>query len=135
MGKVKSLKSYEKKLREMVTERLGGVFDDFLELPVHTAAQCLQMLDRVQEELMSSGLTSIEFGSSGQQRTVSNPLLVTYKDLQRTMVQHYETLGINYRATPSKITEKTSKGGNVDADPLGQVYQHAIETLNGVSRE
>ena len=49
--------------------------------------------------------------SWGSSHLSNSPLLAHYDKLQRTLLQQYEALGINYRATPSKIKENTKKGG------------------------
>ena len=46
----------------------------------------------------------------------------TYKELQRTIIQHYEALGLNYKATPSKIKEDTKKDVD-EADPMAKYYK------------
>lgn len=116
--KRRSLKYYERQLRLMIEKRIGK-YDEFLDLQVRTAAQCLQMLDRIQDDLMlQKSLVILEVGSQSQTKNVTHPLLVTYRDLQRTMIQHYAALGLNYQATPSKMTESTKKGGDIDNDPM-----------------
>lgn len=83
------------------------------------------MLDRIQEELESGDLLNWETGSQGQQKSVINPLLVTYKDLQRTLLLQFEALGLNYKTTPSKVKEDTKKGVD-ETDPMAQMYQNAM---------
>jgi hypothetical protein len=61
-------------------------------------------------------------GSKDQWKNEVNPLMPTYKELQRTMIQHYEALGLNYRATPSKIKEDTKKGVD-ETDPMAEYYK------------
>ena len=46
-----------------------------------------------------------------QQKLDAHPLLAHYDKLQRTLLQQFEALGLNYKATPSKIKENTKKGG------------------------
>lgn len=111
---------YEKRLRELVAQRLGGEFDEFLALPVKTASQCLSMMDKIHDELSKcDSLMMIELGSQGQAKKAVHPLLTAYKDLQRTMILHYESLGINYKVIPSKLTESTKKGVD-ENDPMAQ---------------
>jgi hypothetical protein len=56
----------------------------------------------------------------------------TYKELQRTMIQHYEALGLNYRATPSKIKEDTKKGVDAEKDGLTKLLVEARDSMNEV---
>jgi phage terminase small subunit len=69
------------------------------------------MLEKVHEEIMDGKLTTIKQGSKEQWYTEVNPLMPTYKELQRTMIQHYEALGLNYKSKPSNIKEPVAQGG------------------------
>ena len=42
--------------------------------------------------------------------------------MQRTLLQQYAALGLNYNATPSKINEPTGKSAK-EADPLTEYLQ------------
>ena len=78
------------------------------------------MLEKVHEEIMDGKLTTIQQGSKDQWYTEVNPLMPTYKELQRTMIQHYEALGLNYKSKPSNIKEPVAQGGE-EHDKLSQV--------------
>ena len=80
------------------------------------------MLEKVQDELMRCNLTEVRLGSKDQYYMDVNPLMPTYKELQRTIIQHYEALGLNYKTTPSKIKEDTRKGVD-DSDPMAEYYK------------
>jgi hypothetical protein len=80
------------------------------------------MLEKVHEELMDGDLTSIKVGSKDQYYTEVNPLMPTYKELQRTMIQHYEALGLNYKTKPDRIKEDAKKGVD-DEDPMANYYR------------
>lgn len=120
----KNVKYYERVLKKMITTRIG-MFDVWLEPQVHAAALCWQMLEKVQDELMNGKLSTQRQGSKEQYYTEVNPLMPTYKELQRTMIQHYEALGLNYKTTPSKIKEDVEKGVNAKKDPLREMIQGA----------
>ena len=124
MSKPKSYKTYKNTLVKMIEKRTGAEFDVFLTPNVETAAKCWQMLDKMHEELMKDDMTSLEVGSMGQQKTIIHPLIPAYNQLHRTMLEHFEALGLNFRATPSKMTENTKRG--VDAeDPMVRFYEQA----------
>ena len=120
----KNVKYYERVLKKMIRTRIG-MYDLWLEPQVHAAALCWQMLEKVQDELMNGKLSTQRQGSKEQYYTEVNPLMPTYKELQRTMIQHYEALGLNYKTTPSKIKEDVEKGVNAKKDPLREMIQGA----------
>ena len=60
-------------------------------------------------------------GSMGQEKREPHPLLAVYDKMQRTLLQQYAALGLNYNATPSKINEPTGKAAKED-DPLVKFY-------------
>lgn len=112
---------YERILKQMIEKR-NGKYDEWLNPQLHAAALCWQMLEKVQEEIIGGKLVTEREGSKEQKYTEVNPLLPTYKELQRTIIQHYEALGLNYKATPSKIKEDTKKDVD-EADPMAKYYK------------
>lgn len=106
-----NVKYYERLLKSKVTARTGKEFEVFLEPQLHAAALCLQMLEKVHEELMTGKLVTQRQGSKEQWYDEVNPLMPTYKELQRTITLHYEALGLNYKSRPKNITDNTKKGG------------------------
>ena len=118
----KNVKYYERKLKKNIEVRTGTAFEEWLEPQLHAAALCWQMLEKVHEEIMDGDLTSIKQGSKEQYYTEVNPLMPTYKELQRTMIQHYEALGLNYKAKPDRIKEDAKRGVD-DDDPMANYYK------------
>ena len=106
----------------MIEMRTGKPFDIFLTPAVSVAAKCWQMTDHIHEKLLESPLTLVEVGSMGQTKTVVNPLLSSYEKLQGKMLMHLESLGLNFKSTPRKITESTKNGGNGD-DPMEEFFK------------
>lgn len=117
----KNVKYYERILRKKVELRTGTDFEEWLEPQLHAAALCLQMLEKVHEDLMDGKLVKERQGSKEQWVSELNPLMPTYKELQRTMILHYEALGLNYKAQPKKMTESTKKGVDLE-DPMASFY-------------
>ncbi len=111
MAKKKTVSSYITELKKMIKSRTGVDMEPWLMPQVRTTAMNLVVLDKIQVDLEKDDLTTLETGVAGQQKTVVNPLLVTYKDMQRTLLLQFEALGLNYKATPSKVTESVKKGG------------------------
>jgi hypothetical protein len=124
----KNIKYYERILKKKVELRTGSAFDEWLEPQLHAAALCWQMLEKVHDELMDDKLVQPRMGSKEQWYNEVNPLMPTYKELQRTIILHYEALGLNFRATPSKIKEDTRKGMD-NNDPMGKLYEQAQQAL------
>lgn len=124
---------YERKLRDMIRERRQvDDVESWLEGQIHAAAMNWQMMEKVHEAIMDGDLTSLETGSQGQVKTIVNPLLPMYKELQRTMLLHYEALGLNFKSAPKKMTETATKSGSEDNDdPMAEAYGSAAKILNG----
>ena len=118
---------YENLLIEMIEKRTGTEFDVFLTPQVSTCAQCWMMLSKVHKSLMKEkNLISTGQGSKGQQVENANPLLPYYLKLQAELRLQFQSLGLNWNATPSKIMEPTKKGVD-DSDPMAQFYSNAIK--------
>lgn len=118
----KKVTYYERILKKNIEVRTGTAFDEWLEPQLHAAALCWQMLEKVHEEIMNGNLTTVQQGSKEQYYTEVNPLMPTYKELQRTMIQHYEALGLNYKAKPDRIKEDAKRGTD-DEDPMAKYYK------------
>jgi hypothetical protein len=110
-------------------EKRNGEYEEWLEPQLHAAAMCWQMLEKVQEELMAGKLVEAKVGVKDQWYNGVNPLMPTYKELQRTLVLHYEALGLNFKTTPSKIEEDTKKGV-AENDTLNQTLEATREAMN-----
>ena len=120
----KTTKSYFNTLKAMIEQRTGAAFDKFLTPNVEAAAKCWQMVDKIHAELMAADMTSLEVGSMGQQKTIINPLLPVYNQMHRTLLEHFEALGLNFRSTPSKMTENTKRGVD-ETDPMVEFYKNS----------
>ena len=120
----KQLADYEKRLREMIKQRRN--IDDvepWLEAQLEAAAMNWQMVAKLHDELCKGQMLSYENGSSGQTKAVANPLLVAYKEAQRTHLLNLEALGLNFKTLPKKMTESGAKGGTDADDPLIEFYR------------
>lgn len=108
---------YITELKDSIKERTGADCPSWMMPAIRTTAMQMDMLDRLQKQLQKDDFTSVEVGSTGQQKTIVNPLLATYRDSQRTINQQLTSLGLTYNATPKKITERT-KTGDDDSDEM-----------------
>ena len=121
MAKPKSVQAYEKEIVKMIEAR-NGVFDNWLSPQVEGAAMNRVILAQIHTEITKEkSLTISVSGSMGQEKREPHPLLAVYDKMQRTLLQQYSALGLNYNATPSKINEPTGKAAKED-DPLVQFY-------------
>ena len=128
----KDLSHYEKMLRDMICKRRQiDEVEPWLEAQIEGCAMNWQMMAALHEEIMKGQLWSYANGSMGQTKSVVNPLLATYKELQRTHILHLEALGLNFRTMPSKMTESATKGGGKDdslMDYLGGINDNMDST-------
>ena len=121
MAKPKSVQAYEKEIVKMIEAR-NGVFDNWLSPQVEGAAMNRVILAQIHAEItQEKSLTISVSGSMGQEKREPHPLLAVYDKMQRTLLQQYAALGLNYNATPSKINEPTGKAAKED-DPLVKFY-------------
>lgn len=113
MAKKKTAHAYELEIRKMIIERLGK-FDTWLMPQVRATAMNMVMLDKLQEKLSDkeTDLMVTMSGSMGQIKQDAHPLLAHYDKLQRTLIQQFQALSLNYNATPSKIKEPVKQGAD-----------------------
>ena len=124
MAKKKTAHTYELEIKKMIEKR-NGEFDVWLIPQLRTTALNCVMLDKIHDELCSErSLLITSSGSMDQVKYEAHPLLAHYDKLQRTLLQQFEALGLNYRATPSKINETTRKGVE-ESDPMAGFYTEA----------
>jgi hypothetical protein len=111
MAKKKSAHAYELEIKKMVIERLGK-FDIWLMPQVRATSMNMVMLDKLQETLSDedTDLMITAPGSMGQMKQDAHPLLAHYDKLQRTLIQQFQALSLNYNTTPSKIKEPVKQG-------------------------
>lgn len=124
MNNDKNVQTYIKEIVEMIKAR-NGEYNSWLNPQVEGAAMNRAILAQIHKEIMEKdSLTISVFGSMGQTKQEPHPLLAVYDKMQRTLLQQYAALGLNYNATPSKINEPTGKAAKED-DPLVKLLQDA----------
>ena len=113
MKKKKTAHAYELEIRKMIIERLGK-FDTWLMPQVRATAMNMVMLDKLQDTLSDkkTDLMITMPGSMGQINQDAHPLLAHYDKLQRTLIQQFQALSLNYNATPSRIKEPVKQGAD-----------------------
>ena len=129
MAKRKTATTYEEEIIKMIKDR-NGVFDEWLRPQVEGAAMNRVLLAQIHEEItQATNLTIIVDGSMGQKKKEAHPLLAVYDKMQRTLLLQYEALGLNYKTTPSKVSESTKKQTQED-DPFIRVLQATKEAAS-----
>ena len=123
MANKKTAHAYELELRKMIKSRTGADMEPWLLPQVRATADNMVMLDKVQAELLdTSALVKTVPGSMGQYKDEVTPLLPYYDKMQRTLMLQFEALGLNYKTTPSKVTDNTKKGMD-EEDPMANYYK------------
>lgn len=126
MAEQNNVQEYKDEIVKMIEAR-NGAFDFWLSPQVEGAAMNRVILAKIHTELTNcNSLIVSAFGSTGQEKREPHPLLAVYDKMQRTLLQQYAALGLNYNATPSKINEPTGKAAKED-DPLVEFYKTAME--------
>ena len=110
-----SVKEYIEELKEMTKLRTGKEFELWLMPQLRATAQNMVLLDRIQEQIaIEDDLTTSMTGSMGQQKIDVNPLLLQSDKCQRTLLQQFEALGLNYNTAKGKVA--TSQGTTASGD-------------------
>lgn len=126
MARPKSVQTYVQEIVKMIEAR-NGTFDNWLTPQVEGAAMNRVILAQIHKEITGAkSLTIIVSGSMGQEKREPHPLLAVYDKMQRTLLQQYAALGLNYNATPSKINEPTGKAAK--EDPIVQFYKGFMDS-------
>ena len=124
---------YENLLISMIEKRTGAEFDEYLMGQVSACAECWMMERRVHRDLMKQKtLVDMVYGSKNQQKDEVNPLLPYYLKLHAELRLQFQSLGLNWNATPSKIKEDTKKGANAEKDGLLGRITEVQDTMNDV---
>lgn len=110
-----SVKQYIDELKEMIEKRTGKPFELWLMPQLRATAQNMVLLDRIQEAIaLEDDLTTSMTGSMGQQKIDVNPLLLQSDKCQRTLLQQFEALGLNYNTAKGKVS---TNGGSAAENP------------------
>lgn len=126
MARKKTAHQYELEIKKMIEAR-NGQFDTWLQPQLEATAMNRVMLAKIQAELEEETTLMLTMpGSMGQTKLDAHPLLGHYDKLQRTLIQQYEALGLNFRTTPSKVIEPTKKGVD-ESDPMMTFYNNAVK--------
>lgn len=125
----RTISGYEDLLISMIEKRTNSEFDEYLLPQVSACAQTWMMLNRVHKDLMAEkSLIDQVNGSMGQSKYEVNALLPYYLKLQAELRLQFQSLGLNWNATPSKIKEDTKRGVDT-TDPMAKMMAEAQAAL------
>ena len=125
----RTITGYEDLLISMIEKRTNSEFDEYLLPQVSACAQTWMMLNRVHKDLMAEkSLIDQVSGSMGQSKYEVNALLPYYLKLQAELRLQFQSLGLNWNATPSKIKEDTKRGVDT-TDPMAKMMAEAQAAL------
>ena len=127
------VEQYASELFTMIEERTGRQCESWIVPQVRAAAGTMALIDKVLKELMDDDLLIEAEGSRKQSKKIVNPLLSYYDKLQRTHLLQLEALGLNYKTTPSKVTESTVR--NDEGDPFMKALRNAKEEIDDIPDE
>ena len=106
-GKVAEI---NKALRDQLGLRKNETIPVTYSLLIQKTATDMCMLDKVAEELSGlDELTSMEVGSTGQQKTVVNPLIPYYDKLSARVTDDLYNLGLTARKQAAKVEDPADK--------------------------
>lgn len=127
MARKKSLNSYVLELKRNIRTRTGSDCKPWLLPQVRATAANMVTIDKIFDEIQGEkNLVTTASGSMGQAKSMVNPLVPYYDKMQRTLLLQFTALGLNYNATPGKITENTKIGGD-EHDKLHSVLRDIAE--------
>ena len=133
MAKQRTAHAYELELRKMIKSRTGADMEAWLLPQVRATASNMVMLDKVQAELEdTSRLVTLMPGSTVQMKNEVKPLLPYSYTMQRTLMLQFESIGLNYKVTPSKVKEDTKRGVDTEKDGLSNLLTQARDTMNEI---
>jgi hypothetical protein len=124
MARKKSTAGYIRELKEMIKKRTGKECEAWLLPQIRITAMNEVILDRLQEQLEVSDMTKTVAGSMGQEKTIVEPLLPQYRDMQRTLTLQFTALGLNYNITPNKVKED-ARTTDDEENPMTLFYKEA----------
>lgn len=122
--KSKTSHDYELELKRMIKLRTGDECEPWLAPQIRATANNQVILDRVQQELEDCArLSMLTNGSMQQKKNEVNPLLDKYNSLQKTLLDQFEALGLNYKTPLSKINRKSDDNADDSGDPMMEHYR------------
>ncbi len=120
--KAKKITDYVSELTQMVELRTGSAFDIWLTPQLRATAMNMVILDKLQADLDKASFLTYTTGSMKQPKREVNPLIDKYIQIQKTLMDQFQALGLNYNTAKGKIPANSGGPANtttdIDDDPV-----------------
>ena len=122
MARRKSINKITEELTDSVKAIIGKEPTIGLKMQISATAKQIFMVDKLFDEISKDGfqMETTMIGSTGQNKVTVSPLLQMFNSDQANLMKQLESLGLNYNATPSKMTDRVSVE-ETKSDPLGKM--------------
>lgn len=122
MARRKSINKITEELTDSVKAIIGKEPNIGLKMQISATAKQIFMVDKLFDEISKDGfqMETTMIGSTGQNKVTVSPLLQMFNSYQANLMKQLESLGLNYNATPSKMTDRVSVE-ETKSDPLGKM--------------
>lgn len=114
--KAKTITDYVSELTQMVELRTGSKFDIWLTPQLRATAMNMVILDKLQTDLDKASFLTYTTGSMKQPKREVNPLIDKYIQIQKTLMDQFQALGLNYNTAKGKIPTNTAGPSDTSAD-------------------
>lgn len=114
--KVKTITDYVSELTQMVELRTGSAFDIWLTPQLRATAMNMVILDKLQADLDKASFLTYTTGSMKQPKREVNPLIDKYIQIQKTLMDQFQALGLNYNTAKGKIPTNAAGQSDTSAD-------------------
>lgn len=114
--KPKTITDYVSELTQMVELRTGSKFDIWLTPQLRATAMNMVILDKLQTDLDKASFLTYTTGSMKQPKREVNPLIDKYIQIQKTLMDQFQALGLNYNTAKGKIPTNAAGPSDTSAD-------------------
>lgn len=115
-AKAKTITDYVSELTQMVELRTGSKFDIWLTPQLRATAMNMVILDKLQTDLDKASFLTYTTGSMKQPKREVNPLIDKYIQIQKTLMDQFQALGLNYNTAKGKIPTNAAGPSDTSAD-------------------
>ncbi len=115
-AKAKTITDYVSELTQMVELRTGSAFDIWLTPQLRATAMNMVILDKLQTNLDKASFLTYTTGSMKQPKREVNPLIDKYIQIQKTLMDQFQALGLNYNTAKGKIPTNAAGPSDTSAD-------------------
>lgn len=127
----KDIPYYEQRLRDEITDRIGGV-EPWQESLITDTAVMMVDRDEIAAEIKKEGRLLTKWDKQGNPYQESNPLYVHLKEKERSIGMQREHLGLSFKVNPTRMKESPKKGSDAEKDGLSNLLTEARDNMNEV---